>query len=172
MRILVAIGSRHGSTFEIGARLADDLRIAGFDVDVQNAAQVTSLDGFQAVLIGSAVYMGQWTADARSFIEEYRGELASVPVWIFSSGPVGDEAGMSKDIPGHEAASRALDPEGERVFAGELYHGELNVAERLMARLAHAKDGDYRDWEAITAWAEEIAQTLADRDPTGKPVSS
>ena len=170
MRILVAIGSRHGSTFEIGVRLADDLRTAGFQVDIQNASQVTSMDDYQAALVGSAVYMGQWTDDARSFIDEFRGELATMPVWVFSSGPIGDDAGASKEIPGHEAACQSLKPNGERVFPGELYRSELNVAEKIMARFAHAEDGDYRDWPEITAWAKEIADVLKQEDKARNPV--
>jgi menaquinone-dependent protoporphyrinogen IX oxidase len=41
---------------------------------------------FDAVVLGSGVYMGSWMPEAREFVEKKK-TLASMPVWLFSSGP-------------------------------------------------------------------------------------
>jgi menaquinone-dependent protoporphyrinogen oxidase len=90
MRVLVAVGSRHGSTIDIANQLAAELRIFGLIADVQNVENVRDLDACEAVVVGSAVYMGRWVPSARSFVERFRTQLTDLPVWIFSSGPLGD----------------------------------------------------------------------------------
>ncbi len=164
MKVLVTSASRHGATREIAETIAGELRAAGLDADVLAMSSVGSLDGYQAVVIGSAVYMGNWLAEARGFVEQHRAFLATVPVWLFSSGPVGfgdvDQAKVAQLV----EASHAR---GHQVFGGRLERRRLGLAERLLARMVRAAEGDYRDWEAIRAWAREVADGL--RSGPGSP---
>ena len=91
-RVLVACASRHGSTVEIAAEIADVLRrdVPGAVVDLRDAVQAGEVAGYDAAVIGSAVYMGRWLPAARDLVEEHREVLSAMPVWLFSSGPVGD----------------------------------------------------------------------------------
>jgi menaquinone-dependent protoporphyrinogen oxidase len=90
MRVLVSAASRHGSTTEIAARIAEILGRSQQIAVVEAApADVDSLDGFDAYVIGSAVYMGRWLTDARELIHRLSG-WTDHPVWLFSSGPIGD----------------------------------------------------------------------------------
>ena len=89
MRILVAVASRHGSTREIGDAVAEVLRDSGFGVDVADPDDVESIDPYQAVMLGSSVYVGRWAASARALVDRCASGLTRRPVWLFSSGPVG-----------------------------------------------------------------------------------
>jgi menaquinone-dependent protoporphyrinogen oxidase len=66
MRVLVGAASRHGSTAEIAARIAAILdRGPQIAVVVAASAEVDSLEGFEAYVIGSAAYVGRWLTEAR-----------------------------------------------------------------------------------------------------------
>jgi menaquinone-dependent protoporphyrinogen oxidase len=163
MRILIAVASRHGSTHDIAARLGEGLRQCGHTIDVRAASAVHNLAPYGAVVVGSAVYMGRWLPDALAFLDRLEAPLGDVPVWIFSSGPLSDPT--STDIPSiHEKLASALGVRGHRVFAGRLVPADLNLGERLVVRAVHAPSGDFRDWEAVTAFADEICAALR-REP-------
>ncbi len=157
MNVLVTSASRHGATREIAEAIAGELRAGSLDAEVLATSAVGSLDGYQAVVIGSAVYMGNWLAEARRFVEQHRAFLATVPVWLFSSGPVGfgdvDQAKVGQLV-------EAIHARGHRVFDGRLERSRLGLAERLLARMVKAPEGDYRDWDAIRSWAREIVGAL------------
>jgi menaquinone-dependent protoporphyrinogen oxidase len=158
MKTLIAFASRHGSTREIAEALARELRICGRSVAVRPVEEVKDLAQYEAVVIGSAVYMGNWLPEARRFVEEHRERLATVPVWLFSSGPLGTGDPQPNGDPAHlDAMMRATHARGHRVFVGKLNPGDLGFGERLMAKVVKAPEGDFRDWDAIRAWAREIA---------------
>src|SRR5947207_4549288 len=90
MRVLVCAASRHGATAAIAERVGAVLREHSVDVHVRVPAEVAGLDGYEAVVVGSAVYMGRWLARAHRFVVGHRVALSAMPVWLFSSGPVGD----------------------------------------------------------------------------------
>src|SRR3984893_17405223 len=89
MKILVAVASRHGSTHEIADALALELGTAGHDADVRTIEDRPTVAGYDVAVIGSAVYTGKWLAQAEQFIERHQAQLAAMPVWLFSSGPLG-----------------------------------------------------------------------------------
>ena len=89
MHVLVTAASRHDATREIAEAIADGLNRRGVDAEARPVDQVTSLDGFDAAVIGSAIYMGRWLQTARLFAAQHATALAAMPVWLFSSGPVG-----------------------------------------------------------------------------------
>lgn len=161
MRVLVTYASRHGATEGIARAVAGELRASHVDADLREMGEVRALEGYDAAVIGSAVYMGGWLPEARRFVERNQERLAAVPVWLFSSGPLGAEEpkpeGDPKDLPDLMRETRAR---GHRVFAGRLDRGGLGFGERLIARAVHAPEGDFRDWDAIRGWAREIAAAL------------
>src|SRR5688500_16504486 len=89
-RVLVAYASKYGATTEIAEKIGQVLRDAGLNVDVLPAHQVDGLASYQAVVLGSAVYAGQWREEAVTFLKAYEYTLADMPVWFFSSGPTGN----------------------------------------------------------------------------------
>ena len=161
MKILVAVASKHGATAEIAEAIGRTLEEAGLEVTVVAAAEVTTLDPFAAAVIGSGVYAGHWLKAARALVDRHETELKEIPVWLFSSGPLGDPLKPQDDdavnVDGIIATTRAVD---HRLFAGALDRNQLTFSEKAIIRAVRAADGDYRDWDAIEAWAREIVVAL------------
>jgi menaquinone-dependent protoporphyrinogen oxidase len=166
VRVLVTAASRHGATAEIAERIGGALRdaMAGGEVDIRPVDDVTTVDGYDAVVLGSAVYMGRWLDGARQLAETHATALSGRPVWLFSSGPIGDPPKPDEepvDVAPTLAATRAR---GHQVFAGRLDRHRLRFAEKAVVLAFRVPDGDFRDWAAIEAWARGIAEDLQGTD--------
>jgi menaquinone-dependent protoporphyrinogen oxidase len=103
MKVLVTVASRHGSTREIADSIAQELRVAGHSVAVRPVDAVQEIERYDAAVIGSAIYMGDWLPEARHFVAESRATLARLPVWLFSSGPLGTDDPQPHGDPAHLA---------------------------------------------------------------------
>lgn len=161
MNILVAVASKHGSTQEIAQAIAEQLRTAGHTVDTRNVEEAPAVAGYDAAIVGSAIYMGQWLSSAREFVDRNQSQLAPLPVWLFSSGPLGAEDPQPQGDPeGIAELMGKTEASGHRIFVGKLDKNNLGMGERLIAKMVKAPEGDFRDWEAIRAWADEIAEAL------------
>lgn len=164
MKALVTVASRHGATTEIGTAVAESLQAAGIEVDVVPPDGVGSLAGYDAVIVGSGLYLGRWLGPARTFVEARADELRRVPVWLFASGPitpVKDEA----DIAEGEKLRALIGGRDNRLFAGRLEKRGLNVFERVSVSMVGSPWGDYRPWDEIRHWAEGIAVALREAAP-------
>jgi menaquinone-dependent protoporphyrinogen oxidase len=168
MNILVVAASKHSSTRQIAEAIGQELRDFGHAVHVRSAGEVGNAEPFDAAIVGSAIYMGNWLAEARHFVETNRVKLSSVPVWLFSSGPLGQDNPQPRGDFAHlQELMHATQARGHRTFDGKLDKSELGLGERLTVKLVKAPDGDFRDWEAIRAWAREIASALPVPAPSG-----
>jgi menaquinone-dependent protoporphyrinogen oxidase len=167
MKVLVAYASRHGATKEIAERITTALREGGFATDLLPASSVDDIEMYDAFVIGSAAYTGQWLREAAEFVRRHGRALAERPVWLFSSGPIG---GFQMPEPKDLAEFRGvIRPRGDRVFGGKLDPAHLSFVERMMAKVVRVS-GDFRDWAKIDAWAREIAEALGaegTREPAG-----
>ncbi len=178
MKVLIAYASRAGSTKEIAEFIGEKLRGRGVEAEVQDVGSARAAGGYDAYVIGSALYMFHWMKDARQFLSKNRDLLAIRPVWLFSSGPVGvqktDSAGRDlrdasvsgpKEI---EELKEAARPRDHHVFFGALYgeklRGGIGLTYRFMQRSKAVResmpDGDYRDWQDVATWADSIADSL------------
>jgi menaquinone-dependent protoporphyrinogen oxidase len=164
VKILVTVATRHGSTGEIGEIVASVLRDAGHTVETQSPEKVIALDGFDAVVLGSAVYAGRWLQSARAFVDRHATGLVARPVWLYSSGPIGDPPMPEGEPPEVVALVDRLAARAHRSFAGRLDHDRLGPLERTITTVLRAPDGDFRDWDAIRRWADEIARELSPRE--------
>jgi menaquinone-dependent protoporphyrinogen oxidase len=167
--VLVAYASKRGSTAEIAEAIADKLRECGLDVDCVPADEVATLEPYDAVVLGSAVYIKHWRGDATRFLRRHADELSRRPFWVFSSGPVG-EAGGAVD-PAWVEPSRIverLENLGVRkhvVFGGRLPADPRNALERALVQRTPRAYRDRRDWAEIRAWASGIAAELGAQRP-------
>ncbi|MGW6129133.1 flavodoxin domain-containing protein [Cellulomonas sp. NPDC055163] len=163
MKILVTAASRHGATREIGAVVARTLAEVGHEVDERSPADVRSLQGYDAVVLGSAVYTAHWIPEARDLAVRLRDELRERPVWLFSSG-LATQPAASANSP-HEVARLRADVGAlaHRSFAGRLDRSELSFTERTVIAGARAREGDHRDLDAVRRWGQQIAAELASR---------
>jgi menaquinone-dependent protoporphyrinogen IX oxidase/uncharacterized membrane protein YbhN (UPF0104 family) len=161
-RVLVAYASKHGSTAEIASAVAQELRGAGLAVELVPAAEVESVAPYDAVVIGSAVYRRRWRRDARRLLSRERTALSERPVWIFSSGDVGQSPDDDWVEPsGTLALAEELGVIDHAVFGGRLPLEPSNLVERLTVRNTPEEFRDRRDFGAIRAWAGRIADHLA-----------
>ena len=163
MRVLVAAASRHGATTEIAEAIARGLVQRGVEADTRAAEGIDSIDGYDAVVAGSAVYVGHWLEPARALIEAHAAALAARPVWLFSSGPLGPPEALKPegepvDVAALIEATQAI---GHRVFAGRLDRKLLGFGEKAVVVAVRAPEGDFRDWDAIDGFAGEIAERLS-----------
>jgi menaquinone-dependent protoporphyrinogen oxidase len=175
MPVLVAHATKHGSTRGIAERIAERLCAAGLTAEALPVAGVRDFRGYDAVVLGSAIYMFHWLGEARSFARRHRADLAARPLWLFSSGPLGpeplDKGGRDKlEVSGPRELGelrRDLNPRDHRVFWGAWSRDNRPIGfwERLTyvlpALRAGLPDADFRDWPNIEAWADEIAAELS-----------
>lgn len=160
MKILVVSSSKHGSTEEIAFVICEELVKAGLEVEHQHPEDIVTLAGYDAVVIGSAVYMTSWISEAVEFTKRFAKELDKLPVWAFSVGLAGVYDGEASDPLRVGPVLLSLDPDDHVVFGGRFDPAKLTLRERSIARLGGASEGDFRDWDQVRAWAGSVAGTL------------
>jgi menaquinone-dependent protoporphyrinogen oxidase len=161
MTVLVTAASRHGATREIAEAIARELAGEGLDVELLRAEDVSAVDGYEAVVLGSAVYMGSWLEPATRIVDEHAAALAERPTWLFSSGPLGEPLRpKEEDAVRIEPILEATRAREHRLLAGKLDKRGLGFGERAVVAAFRAPEGDFRDWDEIAAWSREIASAL------------
>jgi len=178
MKVLVAFESKHGSTEGIAEFIGENMRARGLDADVLDIrlieVQNPNLGAYDALVIGSALYMGQWMKEAKQFISENRTVLSTRPIWLFSSGPTGQERTNAKgqDLLDDKVSGpldldkieKGLQIRGHRIFFGAFDPKDLDFFSRQLFKSKTIRDatpiGDFRDWKEIESWSESIAQSL------------
>jgi len=172
MKVLVAYASKYGATEGIAQRIVETLRQRGLEADVRSCKDVDKASGYDAYVVGSATYEFNWRRSARKFVERNAEVLAAKPTWLFASGPVGTE---TVDKEGNDVLKGAepkqfteyedlVHPRGKQVFRGAYHHDKIRGADRIITWMPAIRDimpeGDFRDWDAIDAWATAIADEL------------
>lgn len=161
MKVLVIAASKHGATTEIADAITGTMLASGIDATHQPPGEVNDISGYDAVVIGSAIYNGRWLEPVRRLIERQHAALKARPVWLFSSGPVGDPLAPTEESKDGARLCRELNARQHVVFAGKLTASDLSWVERTIAGMLKSPYGDFRDWDAIRAWAQGIAAALA-----------
>ncbi|HEX9335341.1 MAG TPA: flavodoxin domain-containing protein [Pseudonocardiaceae bacterium] len=159
MRVLVAYGSKNGGTAGLAGMIGTGLLAHGLDVEILPAAEVHDVARFDAVIVAGALYAGRWHRDARRFVRELAGELAQLPVWLVSSGPLDDSAATT-DIPPVPQVRRLAEQIGARghvTFGGRLATDVTGFPAHAMAK---TRAGDWRDPAEIQAWTQVVAAEL------------
>ena len=155
--MLVAYGSKHGSTEKVAEAITEKLKHAGRDVELRRAANVEGLTRYDGVVLGGSLYFGRWHGDAVCFLSKHRRELSELPVTVFALGP---QSAEPQDL----AKSRAqLDKALQKVPEVEprsiaVFGGVIDPA-KLRFPLNRMPASDARDWNAIEAWTDEIRRT-------------
>jgi menaquinone-dependent protoporphyrinogen oxidase len=157
--VLVSVSSKHGGSEEIANVIAEELRQSGLGATVLEPNTDPPLGAFDAYVVGSALYMGRWMGDARKFVEENSATFRHHPTWLFSSGPISENADPRDSAEGDRLA-RLTDAREHVLFGGRLQKEGLGLGERTIVRMVHSPWGDFRPWDEIRAWAREIATEL------------
>lgn len=158
--MLVSAASKHGATAEIAEHIGSILRDRGLDATVAPPAEVGSIEGYQAVVLGSAVYAGHWLNDAKDVAERIGVSSTRPAVWLFSSGPLGDPPRPDEEPVDVEDVHEATGAREHRIFAGRIDKSLLSFGEKAIMIAVRAPEGDFRDWAEIATWAEGIASSL------------
>jgi menaquinone-dependent protoporphyrinogen oxidase len=160
MRVLVSAASKHGATAGIGNHIGETLRERGFDVTVAAPDNAKPDAGYAAIVLGSGVYAGHWLKDAKTLAERIADASQPSPVWVFSSGPLGDPPKPDEDPVDVAGIVDLVSPVEHRIFAGKIDKSDLSFGERAIMVAVRAPDGDFREWDEIAAWANGIADAL------------
>lgn len=168
-KILVTYASRSGSTVGVAQTIARTLVEQGIPVEVLPMKEVHDLTPYGAVVAGSAIQSHLWLPEAMEFIRTHQAQLQQKPFAAFlvcmalAMNTTPSQQQKQAEIGTWLAPVRALvTPISEGLFAGELNISRLpSFSERLQCRLSvllgEWKEGDYRDWDAIRAWAQALA---------------
>lgn len=163
MRVLVTYGSQRGGTAGIAEMIGRALVERGVQADVRPSTEVESVEAYDAVVVGGALYMFRWHRDARRFVKRHTEALRARPVWLFSSGPLDDSAARG-EVPPVKQVQRLMErirAQGHITFGGRL---EPDAKGFIASKMATTQAGDWRDPRLIQAWAEGIADALRSFD--------
>lgn len=158
-KVLIAYASKCGSTGEVAAAIAEELVARGKTVDVRLAKNISTLEGYQAVIVGSAIRMGQWLPEAVEFVETHQQALRQLPTAFFTVHMLNlgdDETSRKNRLAYLDPVRKIFTPQHEVFFAGKMDLARLSFLDRLIAKAVKATDADLRDWQAIRGWAASL----------------
>lgn len=165
-KVLVIYGSKNGATADIAIKIGDVLASEGLESTVLDADQAGDPSLYGAVVIGSGVYYGRWVKQAVKFVKDKEDSLAGMPVWFFSSGPTGEGDPLEltsgwRSPKALESSIEKIKPRDIAIFSGAIDDNNLSGFEKFVMKKVKAPSGDFRDWDAIEAWAKAIAGSLS-----------
>lgn len=165
-RVLLTYASKYGSTIKIAERIKEVLEKQNLQVDLMPVEEVNGMGSYSSVIVGSAVYMGQWRKKASAFLKSNASDLSSKKVWIFSTGPTdkGDPVELLKGwkIPDNlKPVADKINPMEIKVFHGNLDLEKLNFMEKFIVKKIKAPVGDFIQWHDVENWAKEISDQLS-----------
>lgn len=162
-KILVVYATKSGSTAEVAQAIAEEFRAQKAVVDVFEVKKAPQLDGYTAVVIGSAIRYGRWLPDAINFVKTHQDQLSRIPIAYFNCGIflVQGKPGQKEEAIKYNApAEEIVKPVAETGLGGKMDFGKLNFWERQLGKVVGIPAGDYRDFNVIRAWARETLPKL------------
>jgi menaquinone-dependent protoporphyrinogen oxidase len=162
-RVLVAYASKAGSTAEVAAVIARKLADAELAVDLRRARNVRSVDGYRAVILGSAIRAGQWLGEASGFVKTHREALAARKTAFFTLCMTlqHDTPGNREKVAGYlKPVREVLEPNWIEFFAGKMEYRRLALGPRLIVKAVKVREGDFRNWNTIGSWADRLVEEM------------
>ncbi|MEI7433428.1 MAG: flavodoxin domain-containing protein [Methanomicrobiales archaeon] len=159
MQILVAYATRKGSTGEIALAIGKELEGEGHQVRVSPLKEISSLEGYDAAVMGAPVYTGHIDEELRKFVERNKNGLKNIPVAAFAVGlaPVNPKIGSSSALVEQlKGIAVPVNLVAMKVFAGKLDPAQHSFMTKTMISLMKAPTGDFRDWDLIKVWAKSL----------------
>jgi menaquinone-dependent protoporphyrinogen oxidase len=167
-KVLVAYATKLGATTEVAQTIGETITQSGYEVEINPVRNLVELSveisGFDAVILGSAIRMGQWLPEAVKFVNDHQDHLKKIPLAIFTVHilNLGDDPKSEKGRLAYtEPIKKTLSPITEAFFAGKIDPDKLNFFERLLFKMVKSPSGDFRDWDAIRNWAAEVSALIS-----------
>jgi menaquinone-dependent protoporphyrinogen oxidase len=158
-KVLIAYASRAGSTAEVAGAIGQVLTNKGLAVDVKLLKDLKDLSSYQAVILGSAIRMGQVLPEVVKFVQANQAALSQVPTsyFVVCLTMHEDTEENRRTVSAYLDPLRAiLKPASEGLFAGKLDLARLSFLDRAMAKMVKSPVGDFRNWDAIRTWAAQV----------------
>jgi menaquinone-dependent protoporphyrinogen oxidase len=156
MKVLVTYATVHGSTKEIAEKVGDVLKSKGMEVDVKSVTDISDVSAYEAAVIGAPVMKFSFLPPARKFVKKNKDYLSKIHVAYFSLGfkmiddtPEGRDWMMKK----LKVVTKVVEPVDVGLFGGRYQKPEKGLKMPF-------PEGDWRDWDKITAWAAGLATKL------------
>lgn len=166
-KILIAYASAYGTTAEVAKVIGETLSKSGAKVEVKHVSEVANLVEYDSVIIGAPIQFDKWLSDAREFVKTTENILRKMPVAYFftcMSLSLGDSKEAQQYTNDLTSLSDLVKPVSVQGFAGAADFKKISffvgIALRVILRTKGVKGGDYRDWKAIRAWAEDVGGKL------------
>jgi menaquinone-dependent protoporphyrinogen oxidase len=162
-RVLVAYASKASSTAEVAVVIARKIAEAGLAVDLRRASHVRSVDGYRAVIVGSAIRASQWLGDASGLVKTHREALAARRTAFFTLCMTlqQDTPANREKVAGYlKPVREVLEPDWIEYFGGKMEYRRLALGPRLIAKAMKVREGDFRNWTAIGSWADRLATEI------------
>jgi menaquinone-dependent protoporphyrinogen oxidase len=164
--VLIAYATRSGSTGEVARFMGEALRDAGIPNQVLPMAEVGSLDGNAALILGAPLYIGRFPKEFHRFLRFHRRALSAMRPWCFVLGPT------QMELKHFESSRNQAIKQLNRypwlhladlhIFGGRWDPHKLPLPFSLVRRFGTALNKipamDIRDWRAMREWATGIAQ--------------
>ena len=158
-RILVTYATRAGSTAEVAAAIAETLAARGYAVDVKPVKEKPQLTGYSAVVLGSAIRMGDWLPEAVDFVKANQAALNALPTALFTVHMLNtgdDEASRAARAAYLDAVRPLLNGAETTYFEGKMDFSRLSFLDRTVAKMVKSVEADHRGWDEIRQWANAV----------------
>jgi menaquinone-dependent protoporphyrinogen oxidase len=146
----------------VAEAIAATLRDYDLEVDIQPLKAVSSLAGYDAVVLGAPLFMCRWHKDARRFLSRHRPALEQRPAAVFALGPFNDVEeewqGVRAQLDKALAKFPWFKPVAIEIFGGRFDPKLLTFPWNLVPGLKMMAPRDIRDWTAIRAWARNLGE--------------
>jgi len=162
-KVLIAFATRYGSTKEVAKLIADKIKDREIEAEISNVIDISSLKGYDVVIIGSPIYMGKWLKEGVDFVQQFSESLNQVPVALFTVGVTLKDKN-EKNIRIAEKSFDVLlpytNPVMTGVFAGKIDKRNMNFIDKQILKLVKAEEGDFRNPDEISVWTANLIETF------------
>lgn len=162
-RVLVTYATKSGSTFEVAEKIGHVIKEKGYEVDVFPVKGAEEVKYYDAIIVGSGIRAGRLYSDVIDFVKRHRNELMNIPIAYFINSltmSVETEKNRATAEGYLDPLKKIVSPKEIAVFAGRLHMKKIPPHLRLLLKMMKVKEGDYRKWDQISAWAESLPKKL------------
>lgn len=163
-KVLVVYATKSGCTTGVAEHIGADFVDKDAVVDVVCADEAPQPDGYDAVIVGSGIRVGQWHEAARTWVANHAEALKQIPVAFFTVNLTqvteperADEVRAWTDP---ITESTGIEPVDVATFPGWFEPKQFSLLERTILKAMKAPQGDFRDYAAVDQWTDKVAPSL------------